>query len=266
MNQTLNESIEGNAKHRNYSFWELLLIDRKLPSSVTNAIRKFSFWIEAYTYANVNVSCNFTTSSLINQDLSGELSSHAYLERILRSTAASLGELCNTEVEGNGQQTCIKISRVIRDSADSKWTIIKSLSCFVFVTLFAYIGRTVICLFVATEDTHEVFRQITVEGPSPVGLRSLIGNYFFSSDSTMWHIARKFILHVLIMPLPFLDSSCFHRVPSVQECIVCADRYERENASVSTLKDGVLCLLLYSSLLLLFLHNRKEQFYEVLCA
>ena len=206
VNQTLNESIRGNATQWNYSSWELHLIDRKLPSSVNNAIQRFSSWIEAYARVYVNVSCNFTANSLINQELGGELSFYVCLERTLRSTAASLGELCNTEVEQNGQQTCIKISK---DNASRKWTILSPLGCFLFVTLFAYIGPTVVCLFVATEDTHEGYRQITVEGPSPVGFRSLIGNYFYSSDSTMWHIARKFITHVVIMPLPFLVPAIF---------------------------------------------------------
>ena len=182
VNQTLNELIGGNATQWNYSFWELYLIDRKLPSSVNNAIRSFSSWIEAYALVYVNVSCNFTANSLINQELSGELSSYVYLERILPSTAASLGELCSTEVQQNGQQTCIKISK---DNASFKWTILSALGCFLFVTVFVYIGPTVVCLFVATEDTHEGYRQITVEGPSPVGFRSLTGNYSYSSDSTM---------------------------------------------------------------------------------
>ena len=206
VNQTLNESIRGNATQWNYSSWELHLIDRKLPSSVNNAIQRFSSWIEAYARVYVNVSCNFTANSLINQELSGELSSYVYLERIIRSIAASLGELCNTEVQQNGEQTCIKISK---DNASHNWTILSALGCFLFVSLFSYIGPTVVCLFVATEDTHEGYRQITIDGPSPVGFRSLIGNYFYSSDSTMWHMARKFIMHVVIMPLPFLVPAIF---------------------------------------------------------
>ena len=91
----------------------------------------------------------------------------------------------------------------------TQWKILSVLDCLVFVTLFVYIGPTVVCLFEATEDTHDGFRQITVEGPSPVGFRSLIGNYFFSTDCTMWHIARKFFMHVVILPLPFLVPATF---------------------------------------------------------
>ena len=117
--------MEGNAKQRKYSSWHLFLIDRKLPNSVNNAIRKFSSWIEAYVQVGVKVSCNFTANSLINQDVMGELSSQAYLERILRSTAASLGELCNSEEEGNDQQTCIKIRK---DNANREGTILSAIS------------------------------------------------------------------------------------------------------------------------------------------
>ena len=56
VNQTLNESIGGDAKQRNHSSpWQLLLIDRKLPSSINNAIQRFSSWIEAYAIVYVNV-------------------------------------------------------------------------------------------------------------------------------------------------------------------------------------------------------------------
>ena len=180
-----------------------------MTSSVNNAIRRFSSWLEAHAGFYVNVSCNFTVDSSIGQHLNGKLSPRQYVKRILRSTAASLGELCNTGVERNGQQTCIKMSEVNWAPVSTRWTIFSVLDCFVFVTLFVYIGPTVVCLFAATEDAHDGFRQITVEGPSPVGFRSLIGNYFFSTDCAMWHIARKFIMHVVILPLPFLVPAVF---------------------------------------------------------
>ena len=207
MNLTLDKSIGGNDKQWNYSSWQIFLIDRKLPSSVNNAMKRFSSWIEAHVRVHVNVSCNFTANSSNSQRPRGDLSSHAYLEKILRSTAASLGELCDTEVEQNSQQPCIEINEVSR--AKDRWTIFSALGCFVFVTLFVYISPTVVCLFAATEDTYEGFRQITVEGPSPVGFRSLIGNYFFSSDCTLWHMVRKFIMRVVILPLPFLVPAVF---------------------------------------------------------
>ena len=64
----------------------------------------------------------------------GKFSSRAHLERILRPTAASLGELCNSEEErGNDQQTCIKISK---NNANCEGTILSALGCFIFVILF----------------------------------------------------------------------------------------------------------------------------------
>ena len=50
---------------------------------------------------------------------------------------------------------------------------------------------------------------MTVEGPSPVGFRSLIGNFFFSTEHTIWHMGRKFIMRVLILPIPVLVPAIF---------------------------------------------------------
>lgn len=208
VNQTLNKSIEGNVKLWNHSYWQMFLIDRKLPGSVNNVIRRFSFVIGTHVSLYFNVSCNFTVNSAINQHvLSDAFYPRVYLERILRSTAASFGELCTTEVDQTSQQPCIDVSEVNR--VKDRWNNLIALGCFAFLALFVYIGPTVVCLFAATEDTHEGFRQITVEGPSPVGFRSLIGNYFFSSDRTLWHMARKFIMRVVILPLPFLVPAVF---------------------------------------------------------
>lgn len=85
LSQTSNNSIGGNTKQWNYSFWQIFLIDRKLPISVNNAIRRFSSWIGAHvdvSYVKVNCSLQFTAKSANRQHLSGELSSRGYLERI----------------------------------------------------------------------------------------------------------------------------------------------------------------------------------------
>ena len=74
---------------------------------------------------------------------------------------------------------------------------------------FSRIWLLQLSIFIPPEDTHEGIRKITVEGPSPVGFRSLIGNDFFSTDNTIWHKGRKFIMRVLILPLPFLVPALF---------------------------------------------------------
>ena len=66
-----------------------------------------------------------------------------------------------------------------------------------------------VCLYSVTEGTRDRICQINVEGPSPVGFRSLIGNYFFSTEYTIWHRARKFIVYVVLLPMPFLASAIF---------------------------------------------------------
>jgi len=124
------KSVGRNAKRWNYSSWEIFLKDRELPSFVNSAIRRFSSWLEVHDGAFFNVSCNFTANLSISQHLRGELSPRACLERTLRSTAASLGQLCNTEIERKDQRTCIKISEVNRANLSTPWTI---LGCFFFL-------------------------------------------------------------------------------------------------------------------------------------
>ena len=141
-------------------------------------------------------------SSSSQEDYSEFTAPRDDFEKILRSTVTTRGKLCDTYVEPNDQQNCIKISEGF-----------SSLSVFycslIFAALFTYFAPAVVCLYSATKDTHEGIRKITVEGPSPVGFRSLIGNYFFNTDNSMWHMARKFIMRVLILPLPVLVPAIF---------------------------------------------------------
>lgn len=145
--------------------WKIFLIDRKLLSSVNNTIRRLvSTWIGTHVHVYLKDSCNFKATSANRRQLSGELSSLVYLEKVLRSLTASLGEFCNHR----SKVKCMVIKRVSLISEVNRtnawWTFLIGRGCFVFKTPFAYIGSTVVCLFAATEDTHEEFRQITVEG------------------------------------------------------------------------------------------------------
>ncbi len=78
-----------------------------------------------------------------------------------------------------------------------------------FVTIFTYFGPAVVCLFSATEVTHEGNRRINLKGASPIGFRSLLGNYFFSTDHTIWHTARKIIMRTVLLPILFLAPAVF---------------------------------------------------------
>ena len=131
-----------------------------------------------------------------------ELSPRDYFKEIIRLTVAPLRNIFKNEKEQNylhGNETCIMVSEHTQDSS-WPWTQIG----FLFLIFFTYIGPAVVCAFSASEVTHQGIRQISVEGPSPVGFRRLIGNYFFSLENTFWHRMRKFIMRVILLPIPFL--------------------------------------------------------------
>ena len=85
------------------------------------------------------------------------------------------------------------------------------LICFsiIFVAVFMYYSLAFLCLFYPTEILQDGVPYISLEGASPVSLRSLAGNYFFSGDEGVWHSTKAFFLRVLIIPLPFLFSAIF---------------------------------------------------------
>ncbi len=178
-------------------------MNNKLPSSVNNAIQRFSKLVFAYSNRLhfIEANCTLKLKSTNSQTLDGEISPDDHFERILRSIVGTQRQLCNTsaEVERNDEQDCIQIRE------RPPFPVLG----FLFMEFFTYFGPTVVCLFAATEVIHKGVRHINIQGPSPVGFRSLIGNYFFSTDYTMWHVARKFIVRVFILPIPFLVPAIF---------------------------------------------------------
>ena len=92
---------------------------------------------------------------------------------------------------------------------------------FVFISVFIYYSPVFFCLFYPTEILQDGVTHIILEGASPVSLRSLAGNYFFSRSEGegIWSKAKIFILRAFIIPLPFLISATFladfeHNIPS----------------------------------------------------
>ena len=80
---------------------------------------------------------------------------------------------------------------------------------FVFVAVFMYYSLAFLCLFYPTEILQDGVTYINLEGASPVSLRSLAGNYFFSRSEGVWHKTKTFFLRVFIIPLPFILSAIF---------------------------------------------------------
>ena len=192
--------------------WQIRLVKNALSSFAGNAIKSFSTFIKVSFHHQVKGLCTFGNhNSSLRGASYGERSHSNHLDKILRSTVTSLGdlEICGAQVEKT-MQTCIEISRLSKSNLSAQWRefILHGL-LIAFMGIFTYFGPAIVCLFSATEVTHGGVRQISVEGPSPVGFRSLIGNYFFSTDYTTWHMVRKFIMRVIILPLPFLVPAIF---------------------------------------------------------
>ena len=187
--------------------WKFRLVNNTLSSFAPDVISSFSNFIQESFEHQVKAVCELGTNNSNRREASyGELSPAHHLEKIIHSTVRSLGEVCDTQVEKN-LQTCIEIREF---NIGAQWTeFVLHVLLIAFVTIFTYFGPAVVCLFSATEDTHEGIRQISVEGPSPVSIRSLIGNYFFSTDYTTWHMARKFIMRTVLLPIPFLAPALF---------------------------------------------------------
>lgn len=64
-----------------------------------------------------------------------------------------------------------------------------------------------LCLFSPTMVKENGIRHICLEGASPIGVRSLIGNFFFSEvddSDDFYHRTKNFIARAVLVPLPFL--------------------------------------------------------------
>lgn len=120
----------------------------------------------------------------------------------IRGHLAELGDSNHSISTGN-----ITISRL-------KWSNVRAVAeCFahrsiLFVLYFLILYfPAFLCLFSPTMVKENGIRHICLEGASPIGVRSLIGNYFFSEvddSDDFCHRTKKFIARVVLVPLPFL--------------------------------------------------------------
>ena len=74
-----------------------------------------------------------------------------------------------------------------------------------FLVVFFYYSPAFLCLFSPTEVTQDGVHQIVLDGASPVSLRSLMENYFFSKE----HRVRMFVLRAVVLPFPFFGLATF---------------------------------------------------------
>ena len=87
------------------------------------------------------------------------------------------------------------------------------LICFsvVFIVVFIHYSLAFLCLFYPTEILQDDVPYVSLDGASPVSLRSLAGNYFFSRSEGVWHNTKTFFLRVFIIPLPFLFGAIYFK-------------------------------------------------------
>ena len=135
-----------------------------------------------------------------------------------RSNLADLGVKfdsidCNTETKDN-LKPCIDITILTGNESILErggWrSVVLICFCSVFLAVFIHYSPAFLCLFSPTEVTEHGVRQIILEGASPVSVRSLIGNCFFTEDDgTIWHKVRRLCVRVVIIPFPFLGPLIF---------------------------------------------------------
>lgn len=180
--------------------------NRDVPEFIVNVFKDFSDLIESEFHGLANARCAYqfaVNKSATIKSGNQTISSDYLQENVIRLTQlGSLGEPCRAEEE-NDEKTCIKIS-----GSESSWKR-GFMQCLllVLVAFFSYISPYIVCLFHPSEVTDQGICQIIVDGPSPVGFGSAIGNYFFffSTDETgIRYKAREFIMHVFILPIPFV--------------------------------------------------------------
>ena len=124
---------------------------------------------------------------------------------------------CNTETTDNLQH-CINISKSAENNSSTFEGQLKTAGwagnificlSLLFMVIFTYYSPAFLCLFSPTEVTDDGVIRIVLDGASPVSLRNLIGNYFFSKEDTIRRRLRMFILRVFVIPLPFLGPAVF---------------------------------------------------------
>ena len=124
---------------------------------------------------------------------------------------------CNTETTDNSQP-CINTTK----STGNKWNALEVLLKrggwlaevlswlqTGFIIVFACYSPAFLCLFSPTEITEDNVDQVVLEGASPVSLRSLIGNFFFSKEDSIWHRVKMFFLRAVVLPFLFLGPAIF---------------------------------------------------------
>ena len=189
-------------------YWHVWMVNNTFPGFGGNVFNDFATLTEASFEGQLKVLCRFRKANSPGKEtLYDELPSPSkHLENILRSTVRSLGEVCEAQSKDDAL-ICFQINRL---NHNTPWKDFAQRCLIVaFVIAFTYFGPAAVCLYSTTEDTCDGICQRTVVGHSPVGFRSLVADYLFSTHNDMRHRARRFILYVILLPIPFLAPAIF---------------------------------------------------------
>ena len=222
VNQTSGNSSENITEH-----WKIWLPSKRQLSVFTKALKTVESVANSMFYTDSNVDRGeiraICTLRPVNMTATEPTYYNGPFPMFSQSHLADLGVKfdsidCTTETKGNSKP-CINITKSTGNesiTSESIWesdgwrSVVLLWFCFVFLAVFIHYSPAFLCLFSPTEVTEHGVRQIILEGASPVSVRSLIGNCFFSEDDgTIWHKVKKICVRVVIIPLPFLGPVLF---------------------------------------------------------
>ena len=150
-------------------------------------------------FREIKADCNLTlTPSLVKNETSSD---PAVLPDVIR------GHLRDLEINFDSMNTSNSTGNIISNHFEHSEVSITQIFAFVmvFVIAFVYYSPAFLCLFCPTVVTENGIRHISLEGTSPVGIRSLVGNYFCSEvDDNLCNRTKRFIGRAVLVPLPFL--------------------------------------------------------------
>ena len=151
-------------------------------------------------FREIQADCTLTlTASLVKNETSSD---PAVLPDVIR------GHFRDLEINFNCMNTSNSTGNITSNHFErSEGSITPQILAFgmVFVIAFVHYSPAFFCLFCPTVVTENGIRHISLEGTSPIGIRSLVGNYFCSEvDDNLCNRTKRFIAQAVLVPLPFL--------------------------------------------------------------
>ena len=221
VNQQMPRNLKGNiAEH-----WEIRLQSKQFSiftKAVESVVTLMFCTDSADEHKKFMAICTLTPVSTRSTEptyYSGHGSSPKFFQYRLADLGLKRDSIADCSIQTTDNlQPCIKITKSTGNNSSTFEGLLKCggwpeyvVFCLrvIFLLVFHCYAPAVFCLFSPTEVTEDGVHQIVLDGASPVSLESLMGNYFFSKEDTMWHRARIFILRAVVLPFPFLCLAIF---------------------------------------------------------